>query len=94
MIAAGWLDADGDPADPTFKTPQQGAATQIWAATSLQLAGRGGVYCEDCDIAPLDTGAKPSFVGVRRHAIDPEQAARLWRLSAELTGTDAFPATA
>ncbi|MBV8927181.1 MAG: SDR family NAD(P)-dependent oxidoreductase [Bradyrhizobium sp.] len=89
MIAAGWLDTDGNPADPTFKTPQQGAATQVWAATSPQLEGLGGVYCEDCDIAPLDSGAEPSFVGVRSYAVDPEQAARLWRLSAELTGIDA-----
>jgi len=27
---------------------------------------------------------------VRDYAVDPEQAARLWRLSAELTGVDAF----
>lgn len=24
MVDAGWLDADGSPADPTFKTPEQG----------------------------------------------------------------------
>ncbi|MGN9845355.1 SDR family NAD(P)-dependent oxidoreductase [Nonomuraea sp. H19] len=87
MIAAGWIDEAGNALDPTFKTPAQGAATQVWAATSPQLAGMGGVYCEDCDITGLaaDEGA-----GVRAHAIDPEQAARLWRLSADLTGVDAF----
>lgn len=90
MIAAGWLDADGKPADPSFKTAQQGAATQVWAATAPQLQGMGGLYCEDCDIAALDDRASPSFVGVRPHARDPEQAERLWRLSAELTGIDAF----
>lgn len=90
MIAAGWLDAAGRPADPTFKTAQQGAATQVWAACSPQLEGMGGVYCEDCDIAALDTGESPSFVGVRPHAVDPEQAERLWALSAMLTGIDAF----
>jgi len=42
---------------------------------------------------PLDAGAEPSFVGVRSYAIDPERAARLWRLSAELTGIDALSAT-
>lgn len=31
-----------------------------------------------------------SWSGVRAYAVDPEQAARLWRLSAELTGVDAF----
>ncbi len=69
MIAAGWLDANGNPSDPTFKTPQQGAATQVWAATSPQLEKHGGVYCEDCDIATLDGGDKPSFTGVRDYAV-------------------------
>jgi NAD(P)-dependent dehydrogenase (short-subunit alcohol dehydrogenase family) len=90
MIAAGWIDADGNPADDTFKTPQQGAATQVWAATSLQLEGMGGVYCKDCDITTLDADESSPFVGVRPHAVDPEQAERLWTLSAQLTGIDAF----
>ncbi|ARQ67511.1 SDR family NAD(P)-dependent oxidoreductase [Streptomyces marincola] len=82
MVDAGWIDEEGNGIDPTFKTPEQGAATQVWAATSPRLAGHGGVYCQDCDIAPAD--------GVAAHARDPEQAARLWALSAELTGLDAF----
>ncbi|MFC4275793.1 SDR family NAD(P)-dependent oxidoreductase [Achromobacter aloeverae] len=92
MIAAGWLDANGNPADPTFKTTEQGAATQVWAATSSQLNGMGGVYCEDCEIAEVDGSEPPSFVGVRAYATDPEQAERLWALSAQLTGIDAFSA--
>ncbi|OON40867.1 oxidoreductase [Izhakiella australiensis] len=90
MIAAGWLDANGNPVDPTFKTAQQGAATQVWAATSPRLEGMGGLYCENCDIATLDEGLAPSFTGVRPYAINPEQASRLWALSARLTGIDAF----
>ena len=89
MVAAGWIDEDGNLVNPAFKTPEQGAATQVWAATSPQLAGKGGVYCEDCDIAepaaPGDTSR-----GVRDYAVDPEQAARLWSLSAELTGVNPF----
>jgi NAD(P)-dependent dehydrogenase (short-subunit alcohol dehydrogenase family) len=90
MIAAGWLDVNGHLADPTFKTTQQGAATQIWAATAPQLNGMGGLYCEDCEIASLDASEPPSFVGVRPYAADPDQAERLWALSAQLTGIDAF----
>ena len=82
MIAAGWLDAGGNPADPTFKTPAQGAATAVWAATSSQIDRFGGLYCEDCDVAPVAHEA--SFVGVRPYAVDPEEAARLWTLSCEL----------
>lgn len=90
MIAAGWLDANGGPADSTFKTPQQGAATQVWAATYPQLEGVGGVYCEDCDVAEIATSKEPSFTGVRNYAIDVDQAARLWTLSSELTGLNTF----
>lgn len=93
MTAAGWLDANGLPADPTFKTTAQGAATQVWAATSPRLNGLGGLYCEDCEVAQVDEREPPSFAGVRPYAIDPEQAERLWALSARLTGIDAFSAT-
>lgn len=74
--------------DSGLKTPEEGAATQVWAATSPQLAGVGGVYCEDCDIA--EPAAKDTALGsgVSAWATDPERADRLWKLSAELTGID------
>ncbi|MBB3657250.1 NAD(P)-dependent dehydrogenase (short-subunit alcohol dehydrogenase family) [Rhizobium sp. BK650] len=88
MVAAGWIDAEGNAADPSFKTPAQGATTQVWAATSPRLEGLGGLYCADCDVATIsDDGAETS---VRAYAVDPDEAARLWTLSAELTGVDAF----
>jgi NAD(P)-dependent dehydrogenase (short-subunit alcohol dehydrogenase family) len=92
MVERGWIDEDGNVLNPEgFKTPPQGAATQVWAATSPQLDGLGGVYLEDCDIAePAREGDERA--GVRDWAIDPEQAARLWELSAELTGVNAFAA--
>lgn len=90
MVDAGWIDEHGTPTDPTFKTPGQGAATEVWAAVSAQLTGMGGVYCEDCDIA--EPAADGTEGGVHAHATDPEQAARLWALSAGLTGVDAFAA--
>ncbi|MFI1414181.1 SDR family NAD(P)-dependent oxidoreductase [Streptomyces sp. NPDC020707] len=90
MVERGWIDENGVPLNPEgFKTPEQGAATQVWAATSPQLSGMGGVYCEDCDIAEL-APADGARTGVREYAIDPASAARLWALSAELTGVDAF----
>ncbi|HEX4691021.1 MAG TPA: SDR family NAD(P)-dependent oxidoreductase [Solirubrobacteraceae bacterium] len=92
MVALGWLDEQGNPtpeAAAQFKTPEQGAATEVWAATSPQLDGMGGVYLEDCDVAEVapESGER---VGVKDYAIDPEQAQRLWALSGELTGVDAF----
>ena len=51
----------------------------------------GGVYLEDCDIAePARARRTAPRVGVKEWATDPQQAARLWALSAELTGVDAF----
>jgi NAD(P)-dependent dehydrogenase (short-subunit alcohol dehydrogenase family) len=86
MVAYGWIDSDGNPSQ-RFKSPEQGAATQVWAATSPQLDGLGGVFCEDCEVAEVSTDDSP---GVRPYAIDPASAARLWTLSAELTGVNAF----
>ncbi|MET7760822.1 SDR family NAD(P)-dependent oxidoreductase [Streptomyces sp. NPDC005393] len=91
MVAAGWMDENGTWAG-SFKTPEQGAATQVWAATSPRLTGAGGVYCEDCDIAE-PAGEGELIAGVRTYATDPGAAERLWRLSADLTGVNAFPTT-
>lgn len=84
MVEAGWLDADGSPADPTFKAPEQGAATAVWAATSPMLAELGGLYCEDCDVALRAETTDEPFVGVRSYATDPNEAERLWKYSAEI----------
>ncbi|GGQ47289.1 NAD(P)-dependent dehydrogenase (short-subunit alcohol dehydrogenase family) [Actinomadura coerulea] len=97
-VANGWIDEDGNEIGQGFKTPEQGAATAVWAATSPRLDGMGGVYCEDCDIAePVPEGrvvgrgrAGDPSTGVCSYATDPEQAGRLWELSAELTGVNAF----
>ncbi|HTJ58940.1 MAG TPA: oxidoreductase [Devosiaceae bacterium] len=82
-------DADGklrlDP-ERDLKSVGQGAATSVWCATSPQLVGRGGVYCENCDIAALAPGGEPGKPGVRPWAADPVLADRLWSLSEELTG--------
>ncbi|MEV8225548.1 oxidoreductase [Streptomyces sp. NPDC079167] len=81
MVGSGWIDDAGNPLLPEFRSPEQGAATQVWAATSPELADAGGSYCLHCAVArPFDEPA------------DQEQAARLWALSAELTGVDAFAA--
>jgi len=84
--AMGWIDADGN-VDPRFKTPSQGAATSVWCATNAQLDGRGGVYCEDCDIAQPVPADDKSFTGVRPWAIDPALADKLWTLSEQMTRT-------
>jgi hypothetical protein len=70
-----------------FKTVPQGAATSVWCATSTQLNDKGGVYCEDCDIAEAFSDGPGGMTGVSPWACDPEAAERLWTLSESLTGT-------
>jgi NAD(P)-dependent dehydrogenase (short-subunit alcohol dehydrogenase family) len=87
--AYGVLDKAGRPIiDPerNMKTPEQGAATSVWCATSRQLDGLGGVYCENSDIAIAVPGDSTELRGVRPWATDPEFADRLWSLSEKLLG--------
>lgn len=67
-----------------WKTIPQGAATSCWAATAPELEGKGGVYCEDCQVAEVDDVSATG--GVRSYAIDSQAAERLWQLSEALTG--------
>jgi NAD(P)-dependent dehydrogenase (short-subunit alcohol dehydrogenase family) len=67
-----------------FKDVPQGAATTIWCATSPQLDGMGGVYCEDCDIAEVIPGDITLPTGMAPWACDPELAEKLWVLSEQL----------
>jgi len=90
QIAMGWMDEAGN-LNEMFKTVPQGAATTVWAATSPQLDGMGGVYCEDCDIAAISEPGSKGWSGVRRHAIDPDAAEQLWALSQRLTGAALAP---
>lgn len=68
-----------------LKSPQQGAATSVWAAARPELDGIGGVYCEDCEVS-LPQGEAAGNKGVAPWAMDPDAAERLWTLSERLTG--------
>jgi NAD(P)-dependent dehydrogenase (short-subunit alcohol dehydrogenase family) len=69
-----------------YKSVGAGAATSAWAATAPELAGRGGIYLEDCQIAPIIDNDEEVDGGCRRWALDPDAAQRLWRLSEEIVG--------
>jgi NAD(P)-dependent dehydrogenase (short-subunit alcohol dehydrogenase family) len=95
LQAMGLIDKSGGPVrdpDRELKTPQQGASTIVFAATSPLLAEIGGVYLKDNDVSPLDENSKPFAFGSEEspssnavpYAVDPESAQRLWQLSMEL----------
>lgn len=75
--------ADGKP-NEGLKTIPQGAATTCYAATAAALAGRGGVYLEDCGVAQVDDISRTS--GVRSYAVDPDKAEQLWAMSETMVG--------
>jgi NAD(P)-dependent dehydrogenase (short-subunit alcohol dehydrogenase family) len=58
------------------KTPQQGAATQVYVATSPALEGVSGAYFEDCN---------PVIINVPNHVFDRPMAAKLWQTAMEMT---------
>lgn len=83
QIAMGWFDEDGTPHE-LFKNTEEGASTTVWAATSPLLSGKGGVYCENCNIAnPWEDGV---LGGVKPHVRDEELAEKLWKKSEEMLG--------
>jgi NAD(P)-dependent dehydrogenase (short-subunit alcohol dehydrogenase family) len=57
-----------------FVMAENGAATQVWAAVSPQLANRGGLYLEDCGVSEA----------VAPYACDEQRAADWWELSEKL----------
>jgi NAD(P)-dependent dehydrogenase (short-subunit alcohol dehydrogenase family) len=70
MVDAGWVDESGVAVHPAFISPAQGAATQVWGATSPALDGLGGLHLEEV-----------AMVGPIGSVDDAE---RLWALSADL----------
>ncbi|VXC34988.1 SDR family NAD(P)-dependent oxidoreductase [Nocardioides sp. AX2bis] len=66
-----------------MKTPEQGAATSVFLATSPLVEGVGGRYFEDCHEAAV-VDQLDGIHGVLPHALDPDDARRLWDVSGDL----------
>ena len=69
-----------------MKSTQQGAATSMVAAVAPEFARTGGHYLEDCNESQTVADDAQVGAGVRAWALDPAAAARLWEVSADLTG--------
>jgi NAD(P)-dependent dehydrogenase (short-subunit alcohol dehydrogenase family) len=67
-----------------FKSVEAGAATSVYGAASPELEGRGGLYLEDCQVAPVNEHSAPT--GARAYAMNPERADALWQLSECMIG--------
>ena len=69
----------------TAKTVAQGAATTVYAATTPDLEGKGGLYLANCQICSVDDESESHDI-VRSYAIDPASADLLWNRSEEMVG--------
>ena len=88
FIQMGFYDKNGEilpDVAANLKTIPQGAATTLWCATSPKLENIGGVYCEDCNIAKLNSELG-STSGVNPYSLQKTNAERLWELSEKITG--------
>lgn len=80
----GWINEDGSLPLGRMRTPEEGAAPPVWAAVADELEGRGGLYIEDCAIAPFWQPPTPRGWAVTAESLDPEQARALWDRSQAL----------
>ena len=71
-----------------WKTIPQGAATSVWAAVVASPDEIGGQYCEDCHVGHVVPDDLPVGIseGVRRYALEPNNAEALWKKSEEMVG--------
>ncbi|KAJ3533079.1 hypothetical protein NM208_g8148 [Fusarium decemcellulare] len=76
----------------TLKSPEQGAATSVWAAIGRQLEGKGGKYLADVAEADASTNAPDDnqalYRGYAKHAYSPKLETRLWEDSLKLVGLE------
>jgi NAD(P)-dependent dehydrogenase (short-subunit alcohol dehydrogenase family) len=63
---------------------QRGAATCVLLAASPLLEGVGSRYFEDCNEAARVSHRTDEYRGVAPYALDPENADRLWDMSADM----------
>src|SRR5215831_10862885 len=72
-----------------WKTIPQGAATSVWAGVVAPADEIGGKYCENCHVGRVvadDMIISAISEGVRGYALDPSNAAALWKKSEEMVG--------
>lgn len=68
------------------KSPEQGAATPMWAAVAHELEGKGGQYLEHCGETELCTEGGFLATGYGENAYDQAREQKLWIKSLGLAG--------
>jgi NAD(P)-dependent dehydrogenase (short-subunit alcohol dehydrogenase family) len=69
---------------PSFKTPEQGASTIVWACVAPELERIGGLYLEDCHQGiPYDPEIS-TLTGYMPYALNADHAEQLWTIAEKL----------
>lgn len=71
-----------------IKTPAQGAATQVWAATAPIWEGKGGKYLENVQVAEPATKIFTLEDGHGAHIYNPAKEDGLWTVSLKLANLE------
>ncbi|KAF5668650.1 reductase [Fusarium heterosporum] len=76
---------------PLMKSPEQGAATTVWAAVGKLWENQGGKYLVDCAVADPGSGGEDKMITstYADYAYDAEKEGRLWADSLKLVGLEA-----
>ncbi|KXG46431.1 Short-chain dehydrogenase/reductase SDR [Penicillium griseofulvum] len=70
-----------------MKSPEQGAATTVWAAIGQEWEKKGGEFLADCGKTTRGNDNREiAGAGFAGHAYDPEREARLWKDSLKMVG--------
>ena len=69
---------------PSFKTPEQGASTTVWASVAPELEGIGGLYLEDCHQAVPYNPEISTLTGYMPYALNADHAEQLWTIAEKL----------
>ncbi|OAA57383.1 NAD(P)-binding domain protein [Niveomyces insectorum RCEF 264] len=76
-----------------FKSPEQGAATSVFAAVARELEGKGGLYLDNCMVLTKvippdhkDVGHARLVSGYAPWAFNPEREDALWQASLKAVG--------
>ncbi|KAG4411885.1 hypothetical protein IFR04_014976 [Cadophora malorum] len=72
-----------------MKSPEQGAATTVWAAIGKEWENKGGQYLAECDRTMRGNDKHEiGRVGFAGHAYDQVDETRLWKDSLEMVGRE------
>ena len=78
-----------------LKSPEQGAATTVWAAMGKEWEGKGGKYLDDCAVSePVDPTIQnltPAHPGYKAYIYDQEASEKLWAISEQMVGISDSP---